>query len=180
MDKKWKLVKSKVGYKHPFFKVREDHVVLPNGHEVPDYTVWESGDVAQVVPVRSDGKLLLVQQYKHGLGEVIEEFPGGFIDKGETPLDAVKRELSEETGFSSKKIKKIGTFTHHPTKESGKLYLFIAYDIEELPSSLEQDITEDITVVYYTPEELLVKINDGIVMQTGSMLGLMIYLQGKK
>ena len=180
MDKKWTLVKSKLGYKHPFFKVREDHVILPNGHEVPDYTVWESGDVAQVVPVMPDGKLLLVQQYKHGLGEVIEEFPGGFVDKGENFLDAAKRELSEETGFSSKKIKKIGTFIHHPTKEIGKLHLFIANDLEKLPNSLEQDITEDITVVYRKPEELLEKIKNGTVMQTGSMLGLMIYLQGKK
>ena len=178
--KKWRRINSKYGYSHPFFKVREDHVILPSGLEINDYTIWESGDVAQVVPVRSDGTLLLVQQYKHGLGEVIEEFPGGFIDKEETPLEAAKRELSEETGFSSKKIEKIGTFIHHPTKEVGKLHLFIAYDIEALPSSLEQDITEDITIVYYSSEELLAKIKDDTVMQTGSMLGLMLYLQGKK
>ncbi len=180
MSKKWKIIKSKIGYKHPFFKVREDHVVLPNGYEVPDYTIWESGDVAQVVPVRSDGKLLLVQQYKHGLGEVTEEFPGGFIDKDETPLEAVKRELIEETSFTSNKIKKIGTFIHHPTKETGKLHLFIAYDLKKSLINLEQDITENITVIYRTPEELLAKTKDGLVMQTGSMLGLMLYLQGKK
>lgn len=179
MSKKWKLVSSKHGYNHPFFKVREDHVVLPNGHEVSDYTVWESGDVAQIIPVASDGKLLLVQQYKHGLGDIIEEFPGGFIDNGETPLQAVQRELSEEAGFFSKNIEKLGTFIHHPTKESGKLHLFVAYNIKKLSKSLDQDITEDITVVYRTPEELLEKIKDGIVMQTGSMLGLMLYLQGK-
>lgn len=179
MSKKWKLAKSKYGYKHPFFKVREDHVILPNGYEVPDYTIWESGDVAQVLPVTPDGRLLLVQQYKHGLGEVIEEFPGGFIDEGETPLQAAQRELLEETGFSSQKIEKIGTFVHHPTKESGKLHLFIAHDIKKSPNSLDQDVTEDITVIYRTPEELLIKIKDNIVMQTGSMLGLMLYLRGK-
>lgn len=179
MDKKWKLLKSSYALKHPFFKVREDHVVLPNGHEVSDYTIWESGDVAQVVPIMPDGKLLLVQQYKHGLGEMIIEFPGGFIDAEETPLEAAKRELSEETGYTSSQIEKVGTFIHHPTKETGKLHLFIAYNLEEENDSLEQDVTEDISVVYFTPEKLLAKVQAGEVMQTGSMLGLLFYLQEK-
>ncbi|PIY79005.1 MAG: NUDIX hydrolase, partial [Candidatus Pacebacteria bacterium CG_4_10_14_0_8_um_filter_43_12] len=48
MLRKWKLLSSKIGYSHPFFKVREDHVITPTGLEINDYTVWESGDVAQV------------------------------------------------------------------------------------------------------------------------------------
>lgn len=178
MNRNWVQVDSKVGYAHPFFKVREDRVLLPNGHEVPDYTVWESGDVAQVVPVTSAGSLLMVKQYKHGLGEQIEEFPGGFVDRNETPFEAANRELSEETGYHSSNLSKLGTFIHHPTKETGKLHLFIALDVQKQQVSLQQDVTEDIELVFYTPEEVLRKISSGSIMQTGSMLGLLLYLHG--
>ncbi|NCS97285.1 MAG: NUDIX hydrolase [Candidatus Pacebacteria bacterium] len=177
MLRKWKLLSSKIGYSHPFFKVREDHVITPTGLEINDYTVWESGDVAQVIPVLPNGKLLLVEQYKHGLGEMIVEFPGGFIENAELPEVAAFRELSEETGYTSTDVHKLGTFIHHPTKESGKLHLYVAKNIQKQAKKLAHDSTEDIRLLSVGSDELFKKIQSGEVLQSGSMLGLLLYLQ---
>lgn len=174
---KWSTLATKYGYLHPFFKVREDTVQLPNGSVIPDFTVWESGDVAQVVPITSDGKYLLVQQYKHGLGAEIIEFPGGFVDPGEDPKEAALRELSEETGYSTNTLIKLGTFSHHPTKESGKLHLYLAKKVQAQTKKLKADETEVITLLYLTKEEIFALITSQTVLQTGTILGFLMSLQ---
>lgn len=178
MSKKWLTLKSKIAYDHPFFRVREDSVQLPNGLTIPDYTVWESGDVAQVVPITADGKYLLTEQYKHGLGEVILELPGGFVDKNESPLHAAKRELSEETGYTSDNFSKLGTFCHHPSKENGKIHLYLATNIKQQSHKLRADTTEDITLKLFTKNQVLQLIANNKVIQTGTLLGLLLSATG--
>lgn len=177
MSHLWHLVNSKAGYTHPFFKVQEDHVRLPDDSEIPDYTIWDNADVAQVVPVNKNGELLLVQQYKHGVENVMIEFPGGFLEPQEVPEAAAKRELAEETGYGSNSFKKLGTFIHHPSKERGKLHLFLAKDIQVTDSKHQPDATEFIELVFFKPKEILDLLQQGKVLQTGTMLGVLLYLK---
>ncbi len=179
MLKKWQVISSQVAYHHPYLKVREDHVLLPSGYEVQDYSIWESGEVSQIIPVMEDGRLMMVRQYKHGVGEVIEEFPGGFIEPNDTPLGTAKKELAEETGFGAKEFKKLGVFMHHPSKETGHLHLFLASGLYGLDHKPSCDDTEEIEVVYHTVDELFALIERGVVMQTGGLVGLLLYLHQK-
>ena len=82
---KWKLLFSKLVFNNKWFKVRQDRVELPTGKIIDDYFVWPEGDVAFVAPVTEDNHLILVRQYKHGAGEIMIEFPAGYVDNGETP-----------------------------------------------------------------------------------------------
>jgi NUDIX domain len=79
----------------PWFVLRRDHVVLPDGHDLGSYYVVEQKEWANVVAVTADDQVVMVRQYRHGLGESHLEIPGGFAD-GE-PLAGARRELVEET-----------------------------------------------------------------------------------
>ncbi|MEP6576663.1 MAG: NUDIX hydrolase [Nitrososphaerota archaeon] len=59
-------------------------------------------DTAHIVPIFNDGSLLMVENYRHGVGQQILELPGGFINPGETPTHAAGRELLEETGYAAR------------------------------------------------------------------------------
>lgn len=177
--KKWKIIKSKVAYNHPFFKVREDRVELSNGKELPDFTVWDHSDVVQVVPITKDGFFVMVEMYKHGLGKIIREFPGGFVESGENPELAAKRELAEETGLVAEKVTKIGTFSHHPTKENGLLHLYVMEGCHAENTGHHLDETEDIVVHRMTSEEVMDYFYKTEVIQSGSYIGFLSFLAKK-
>ena len=57
-----------------------------------------------VIPLFKDGSLLMVENYRHGVGTDLLELPGGFINEDEVPLGAARRELIEETGYTCNEV----------------------------------------------------------------------------
>jgi 8-oxo-dGTP pyrophosphatase MutT (NUDIX family) len=101
---------------------KEDDVTskvgLFNRIEVPDAVI--------VVPIYPDGSLLMVENYRHGVGTDLLELPGGFINKNEVTLDAARRELTEETGYTSDKLKVIRWFYTWPGRTGQKVSVVVA------------------------------------------------------
>jgi ADP-ribose pyrophosphatase YjhB (NUDIX family) len=86
----------------PWLRVIAQSVRLPSGLVIPDYLLAPSRDFSLVVAVTADSQVLLVRQYKHGLGRVVLDFPAGYQDTpDEEPLACAQRELREETGYSA-------------------------------------------------------------------------------
>jgi len=81
------------------FNVRRDFSADPRDGRVHDFYVIEAPDWINVIPLTDDGRVVLIEQYRHGTGEVSLEIPGGMVDEGESPQDAAARELLEETGY---------------------------------------------------------------------------------
>lgn len=80
--------------------VRVDEVELPNGHVIPEYYVFEYPDWVNVIAIAEDGRMVLVRQYRHGIGRVSYEIPAGVLEPSDiSPLAGAQRELLEETGF---------------------------------------------------------------------------------
>jgi len=108
-----------------------------------------------VVPITKDKKVVLVNQYKPGLDEVVLEFPAGRIEPEDTDI-AVRgaHELEEEAGIhvDPKQLHKLAVLATFPTKGTEKLHIYLAYDVE-FNSSQKLDVTEDIEVVSFTFEE---------------------------
>ncbi len=92
------IIRTEIAY-HGYFDVAIDHLRLPHGHERP-YTVLKQGaHAAAVLALTTEGKLVTAKEYRHPLRQWLLSCPGGRIDPGESPLEAGKRELLEETGY---------------------------------------------------------------------------------
>jgi ADP-ribose pyrophosphatase len=103
----WKLLSSEYIIEDHWATLRADTCQMPNGNIIKPYYVLEYPDWVNVVAITEDNQVILVKQYRHAAGEVLLEVPGGCIDKGETPEQAVRRELLEETGYAFENIEQL-------------------------------------------------------------------------
>lgn len=105
-----------------------DHVRYPSGTETIREIVEHPGG-AVIVPQFSNGDILLVRQYRHPFGREVIELPAGKLDKGEDPLECAKRELQEETGFSSGTWRHVTSMYATPGFCNEVLHIYSAGDI---------------------------------------------------
>jgi ADP-ribose pyrophosphatase len=94
------------------FSVEVDKVVLPNGREAELAIVRHRQSVV-LIPIRDDGQVVMIRQYRHALGRDIWELPAGNVDDGESAEAAAARECEEEIGQVPTKIERVGSF--YPT-----------------------------------------------------------------
>ena len=110
----------------PVREVAVEVVELPDGRTISDYHVVRLPDYVLVYAVMADGTVPMLRQYKHGPRRVCLTFPGGAIDDGETPVDAARRELLEETGCAAANWERLGTFVNNANQGCNTVHLFRA------------------------------------------------------
>ncbi len=173
MVQKWKLLKSDWALEEKWYKVRKDTVEIKPG-KVIDYYVGVFEDVAMILAITPDNKVPLVLQYKHGIGDIITELPAGMIDEGEDPLEAAKRELREESGYTSDDWQVLGRFSRSPGKSrGGNVYLYFAQNAEKA-SEQEFDENEDIEVILKPFPEALQMAKSGELQGIDTVLALLL------
>lgn len=155
IPKKWKLLSKKDISPSTWFPLERRSYELPNGHIVDDFVVTTVTDAVMVIPITKDKKVILANQYKPGLDEVVLEFPAGRVEPEDTDI-AVRgaHELEEEVGIhiDPKQLQKLAVLATFPTKGTEKLHIYLAHDVE-FNSSQKLDVTEDIEVVSFTYDE---------------------------
>lgn len=153
-SKNWKVIKSHYLIQRPWCTVREDHVRLPNGAEIPNYYVLEYPNWINIIAITKDQKFLMVKQYRHGLAITTYELVAGVCDATDaTPLDSAKRELMEETGYGNGTWELLTTTCANPGTNTNLCYCFLAKDVEKLgPQNLEE--TEDLDVILLSLEQV--------------------------
>lgn len=143
---KWKTLKTDIVIDNKWCKVNKDTVELPSGKIIDDYYLNIRPEVAVIFPLTHDNNVVMVRQYKHGAHAILMEFPGGVIDGQESPLIAAQRELREETGYSASRMEELGFVYDNPTKDTNKIFFFLAHDAEKT-YDIAFDVTEDIETV---------------------------------
>ena len=146
MVKRWKQIRSQVAHVFRIFSVRTDTTVSPRTGTEHDFYIIESQDWINVIPLTDDDRVVMVRQYRHGLGDITLEIPGGMLDAGDTPGEAASRELLEETGYEAQEWAEIAAINPNPAIFSNRCYTFLARNVRQVrvPSP---DTTEDIDVV---------------------------------
>jgi ADP-ribose pyrophosphatase len=150
---KWKTLSSEYLVRHPYFTARKDKCETPEGKIIEAYFVVELPTTACAVPITEDGEVLMIKQYRHPLGEVLLELPGGFIDINELPEVAMARELMEETGYRFSSVEQVGKIAANPGVLDNFTSLFLARGGKKT-SEQNLDHNEDIEVVTIPLDEL--------------------------
>ncbi len=140
--------------KSPWLKVWEEEVVLPNGITIPDYITEERREYASVLALTADQRVPLVAQYKHGLQDVVWGCPAGYLDRpDEDPLQCVRRELAEETGFVAEEWHLLAAPVLNSNRGPARCYLYLALGAKH-NGRQHLDDTEAIHYALYSLEEV--------------------------
>jgi ADP-ribose pyrophosphatase len=159
MQNNFKTEKSKILYKGKIFNLKVDEISYSNGTlGIREIAVHPGGAV--VVPVKDDGKLIMISQFRYPLQKVILEFPAGKLDNNEDPLICAIRELEEETGYISENFSKLGEICTTPGFSNEILHLFIAKNLKEGKHNREEG-EHDMEVFEFTTDEIEQKILSG-------------------
>ena len=138
---KARLVSSRIVYRGPVFSVSTDHVEEPNGVRARRDVIHHSGSVV-VLAVDDSGaipRVLLERQYRHAASDYLWELPAGRIDPGEKELQAARRELIEETGYTAGKWRRILKFYASPGFVAETMAVFLATDLRAGEAQPEED-----------------------------------------
>lgn len=162
---RWKVVESKCLFTEPWFTVRKDICELPNGKKHEAYYILEYPDWATAFALTEDNKVVMVRQYRHGLGEISTELPGGVIDKGETAVQAIKRELKEETGYEFESFEEIGQVAPNPATSNNYMHMFIARGGKKIHEQ-NLDETEDVEVLVFSIDEVKQMLRENKIVQS--------------
>jgi len=141
----WKILGSKYLYRANGVALRIDRCEIPNGSIFEPYVI-ETGTWVNVIALTKNREIILVKQYRHGANQVMLEIPAGVMDaEDESPLQTAKRELMEETGYTSEKIIEVGKSYPNPATHNNLTYSFLALDAEKVGQQ-HLDATEEIDV----------------------------------
>jgi ADP-ribose pyrophosphatase len=127
----------------PYLKVQSQRVRLPDGREVDDFYRVTMPDYALVFAETADGRVLVLRQYKHGVGSVNLTFPAGtFNDPREEPLACAKRELLEETGYQAASWHPLGRYVTHANAFGNAVHFFHATGCRSVAEPNSGDLEE--------------------------------------
>ncbi len=168
---KWKLLSSNYIHKGTWATLRTDRCEMPDGRIVEDYYVLEYADWVNAVALTEDDKIILVRQYRHAVGEVSLEIPGGVTDAGETPEEAIKRELLEETGYAFDDLELLCSLWPNPSTGNNTMRCFLARGGKKVTGQ-HLDEHEDIKVEFYTVDEVKQMLARNEIKQAMHVAGL--------
>jgi ADP-ribose pyrophosphatase len=172
-----KIVSSKQVLKNKLFTVVEEVAHDNSGFEIKRAIVRHPGSAVMLAADEGE-RILLVKQFRLPAGKDLWELPAGRIDPGETPLQAAKRELREETGFQAKKWSKLISCWASPGYVAEKMNIFLAQDL----TAGEQQPMDDerIAIEWFTRKQLLEMIHSGKMEDGKTLVGYFLWLEHRK
>src|SRR5579863_234657 len=172
--KKAQILKSEVIYEGKAFGVRRDELIEPTGVRTVREVVTHPGSVV-VLPVLSDGKIVLVRQYRHATRQYLWELVAGRMEAGENPKEGAARKLLEETGYRGKTFSVFLDVFPTPGFLEERMYLLLAEGLTAGKAQPEED--EKLTVATYTQKQLEEMIRLGKLRDAKSIAGLLFYFR---
>jgi len=168
----YRIVKSEVIYSGKVFNTKVDQIEYNSGNKAIREVAEHPGG-AVVVPVTTDGKIILVTQHRFPVNKVLLELPAGKLSIGEDPLVCAVRELEEETGYKSDNVKELGSIYTTPGYSTEKLWIYLAKDLK--PGNHNREEGESgMEVIEYSLKEVEQKINNGEIVDGKTICGIFL------
>lgn len=162
----WKLLESEYLFKDNWLTARKDKCITPQGKIVTPYYVLEYNDWVNCVAIAEDGRVIMVRQYRHGIGKTILEIPGGSMDNTDPdPEFAMRRELLEETGYAFEKLIPLGAVAPNPASSNNLTHMFLATGGKKVQEQ-HLDDNEEIEVVMMEMEDVEELLKENKLLQS--------------
>src|SRR3989449_7062608 len=158
----------------PVSGIRRAEVIEPSGVRAIREVITHPGSVV-VLPVLPDGRILLIQQYRHAARQYLWELVAGRIDPGETPKEAAARELIEETGYRAKRFRVFLDVFPTPGFLEERMFILLAEGLTAGEAEPEED--EKIISRVYNRKQLEVMIRGGKLRDAKSIAGVLFYFR---
>jgi len=168
------VLQSDVLFEGKAFGVRRDELIEPSGVRTVREVVTHPGSVV-VLPVLRNGKIVLVQQYRHATKQYLWELVAGRMEAGEDPRSGAARELLEETGYRAKRMSVFLDVFPTPGFLEERMFLLLAEGLTAGEAQPEED--EKLTVASYSQEQLEGMIREGKLRDAKSIAGLLYYFK---
>src|SRR5574337_559627 len=160
---RWDILTSEIVYRCRIFALRRDHSRARTNGATFDFHVLEMSDFANIIPLTADGCVVMVRQFRHGIGDLTLEVPAGIVDSADAdPAAAALRELREETGYTARRTIALGTVHPNPAIMNNRCHVFAAYDVA-LAGPAAPDATEELEGEVIPLERIPQLIRDGII-----------------
>lgn len=162
----WRVKRSRVAYDGRFPVLEDDLVADLDGRETLYTHLGIHGRAVAVLAIDASRRALLVNEYRHPLGRVVTDLPAGSVHGDESPVEAARRELAEETGFAAAQMRHLGSVYPLPALAPIAIDIFLATDLQEVGAKL--DATEILDVIWLPFAEVYEKVLNG-EFQHGSL-----------
>ena len=162
-------------YKGTVVTLNIDTVRLPNGHII-DLEVIRHPGASAMVPLKEDGTVILIRQFRHAANGFIYEIPAGKLHAQEDPLDCAARELEEEIGYKAARFELLSSIFTAPGFADEVIHIYLATGLTIGTQNLDQD--EVLEVVEMPLHEAILRIEDGTIRDGKTIVGLQsIYIR---
>jgi 8-oxo-dGTP pyrophosphatase MutT (NUDIX family) len=176
--KPWQVLDTKLLISERWLQLREDRVRLGNGHEIDRFHVIHGPDWASVLCITEASEVILVRQYRHGIAQPSLELPAGVIEPHESPEEAARRELAEETGYESDDWVRIQTVSTEPARHTTQAHFFCARGARPTRKPAPEE-TEVLEIVKVPVTELGRLATDGSILHGVHVGAILAALQLK-
>jgi 8-oxo-dGTP pyrophosphatase MutT (NUDIX family) len=175
---RWQRLESSWAFRSGFLSIRRDRCRLPDGRLSPDMYFMELRNFSMTVALTPDREVLLSREYKHGTGDVAYTLPAGFIEPGEAPPAAARRELREETGYDGEVFEPLGEYFVFPSLSGARGHFFLARDVRLVaaPHPDEFEVIEVVPVPLDALRDDLAAATPRYVTDVNTALGLQLAL----
>ena len=170
------MSKSKNIFRGKVITLNNDTITLPNGVTI-DLEIVRHPGAAAVVPLKDNGMVVLIKQFRHAAGGFIYEIPAGKLHPGEDPLHCAARELEEEIGYVAGRLERLTSILTAPGFTDEVIHIYKATGLTAGRQQLDRD--EILEVLEISLEEAIKMIEAGTIRDAKTIVGLQLVSRGR-
>ena len=173
MEDKIRKIGSRQVYNGIRVNIFKEQILMPSG-KIAEWELIKHPGAAAVIPVDEDGRIIMARQYRNASDNYTLEIPAGCLDSpDEEPIHCARRELEEETGYSSRNLEYLFNFYSAIGICDEVIHIFVAKDLIKSQQNLDED--EYVTLERYTINELIEMIFRGEILDNKTISSLLMY-----